>query len=89
MCLRDGILKCLRCPVTGSKLEPADAGLVARLNQMIGTRQLQTRISEPVMVPITAALVNADRTLLYRIDGGIVSLLASEAIEIEEDEEAA
>jgi uncharacterized protein YbaR (Trm112 family) len=89
MTLRDGILESLRCPVTGSPLAVADAALVARVNELIAGKKLQTRISEPVIVPITSGLVNADRTLLYRIDRGIISLLASDAIEIDEAVESA
>jgi uncharacterized protein YbaR (Trm112 family) len=89
MTLRDGILESLRCPVTGSPLAVADAALVARVNELIAGKKLLTRISEPVIVPITVGLVNADRTLLYRIDRGIISLLASDAIEIDEAVESA
>jgi uncharacterized protein YbaR (Trm112 family) len=89
MVLRDDILACLRCPVTGSKLELAEGALLARVNQLIAQHQVQTRISDPVTVPLTAGLVNVSRTLLYRIDAGIVSLLASEAIEIAEADESA
>jgi uncharacterized protein YbaR (Trm112 family) len=87
MSLRDGILESLRCPVTGSPLALADADLLQRVNELVASQRLQTRISERVIVPITAALVNADRTLLYRIDRGIVSLLASDAIEIDDHRE--
>jgi uncharacterized protein YbaR (Trm112 family) len=89
MTLRDGILESLRCPVTGSRLALADAALVGRINELIAANKLQTRISDRVIVPITAGLVNADRTLMYRIDRGILSLLASDAIEIDEVEESA
>jgi hypothetical protein len=83
MFLRDGILESLRCPVTGSRLSIANGDLIQRANEQIAAQRLQTRISERVIVPIDAGLVNADRTLLYRIDRGIISLLACDAIELE------
>lgn len=82
MHLPDDILERLRCPVTGGTLERADAALLSRVNAQIAAGQALTRLSDVVKTPVEAALINADRSLLYRIDGGIVALLATEAIEI-------
>lgn len=82
MHLRDDILEQLRCPVTGSQLSRADAELLERVNAEIAAKQALTRLSDVVETPVEAALVNEDRSLLYRIDAGIVALLATEAIEI-------
>ncbi len=82
MLIRDDILKRLSCPVTGSDLSPADAPLLARVNAYIAAGQALTRLSDVVQAPVVAALVNGDRSLLYRIDEGIVALLSTEAIEI-------
>lgn len=72
----------LRCPVTKSMLSAADAALVARLNAAIAAGTLLTRISNPVTEPVEAGLINDDRTLFYRVDADVLTLLASEAIEI-------
>jgi uncharacterized protein YbaR (Trm112 family) len=80
--LDDAMLARLRCPVTGSVLAVAEPALLARLNEQITAKQALTRLSDVVSIPVTDGLVNADRTLLYPIVAGIVTLLASEAIEI-------
>ena len=82
MLVRDDILMRLRCPVTGSTLEHADEDLLQQVNQYIATGKALTRLSDVVQHPVVAALINADRSLLYRIDDSIVALLATEAIEI-------
>ena len=75
--------------MTRSPLRYADAELLARLNTSIAAGTLLTRISDSVTEPLQAGLVNADSTLLYRIDAKILTLLASEAIEIWEHNEPA
>lgn len=89
MVLRDDILERLRCPVTGSKLERAPAEILTLINRQIAARAAQNRLSDVVDSPVADALVNADRSLLFRIDDGVLVLLAGEAIEIEDDAETA
>lgn len=79
----------LRCPVTRSPLRYADGDLIGRLNAAIAAGTLLTRISDPVTEPLEAGLVNTDNTLLYRSDADILSLLATEAIEIWEHHDPA
>lgn len=79
----------LRCPVTGSALHYATQEQVERINTGIAAGTVLSRISDPISEPIEAGLVNADDSLLYRIEGGIITLLASEAIEIWEHTESA
>lgn len=89
MLIRDDILERLCCPVTGAKLSWADELLLQRVNAHIAAGQALTRLSDVVQAPVAAALVNEDRSLLYRIDEGIVALLATEAIEIWELQDSA
>jgi len=89
MVLRDDILDRLRCPVTGSRLERAPAEILALVNHQIAARTAQNRLSDVVDTPVADALMNADRSLLFRIDDGVLVLLAGEAIEIEDDAETA
>ncbi len=89
MVLRDDILERLRCPVTGSKLEHAPAEMLTQVNRQIAAGAAQNRLSDVVDTPVADALVNADRSLLFRIDDGVLVLLAGEAIEIEDDAETA
>ncbi len=72
----------LRCPVTGSTLQLADDAMLDRVNAGITAQAVLSRISDPVSEPLEAGLLNADHTLLYRISEGIITLLASEAIEV-------
>lgn len=80
--LSDDILARLRCPVSGSPLQRADGPLLEQLNRQIAAGEALTRLSERVGEPVTDGLVNADRSLLYPITGGMLVLLPSEAIEI-------
>jgi uncharacterized protein YbaR (Trm112 family) len=88
MVVRDDILERLRCPVTGSKLERASAEILALVNRQIATGTAQNRLSDVVETPVTGGLVNADRSLLFRIENGMLVMLAGEAIEIEIEDEA-
>ena len=78
----DDILDLLRCPVTGSKLERAEPSLLARLNASIAAGEALTRLSDVVEEPVSAGLINIDRTLLYPIERGTIVLLAGDAIEV-------
>ncbi|HTN77483.1 MAG TPA: hypothetical protein VL096_19625 [Pirellulaceae bacterium] len=82
MPLSEQDLALLRCPVTRSALRYADADLIARLNLGIAAGTVLTRLSAVVTEPLDAALINADDSLIHRCDAGIITLLASEAIEI-------
>lgn len=80
--ISDETLALLRCPVTGSSLAWADATILAAANEQIARGQLLTRLSQTVETSLEAALINADRSLLYPVRDGIIVLLPSEAIEI-------
>lgn len=74
------LLKILRCPVTGSKLQMAEQGLLDRLNQEIADGQLHDRLGRQFTREFDGALINADSTLGYPIYDRIPSLVADESI---------
>lgn len=73
-------LKIVRCPVTKSSLEYADETTLASLNRKIENGELFNRVGQIVELEITSGLINADRTLLLPIRGGIAIMVADQAI---------
>ena len=51
-------LKLVRCPITLTKLSPADERLLAAVNRKIDAGQLSNRIGQAVTEPLQAGLVN-------------------------------
>ena len=76
----------LRCPSTGQTLSAADAALLAKVN--LQTAALRSGRNKDLpgsddsgrTAEVTAALVRADRKVVYPIRGGIPVLLESSAI---------
>jgi uncharacterized protein YbaR (Trm112 family) len=77
-------ISALRCPVTLSPLQYASAAMLAGINRAIALGEVQTRESQTVSEPLEDALVNSDETLLFPLRGGVICLLAAEAVEIAE-----
>lgn len=71
----DDLLEFLRCPQTLQPLTLADAELVAEANVRLSNRQLEDKSDL-----LDAALIRADRKVLYPVCGGIAILLAERAI---------
>ncbi len=74
------VLTYMRCPVTQSELTEAPASLVERTNRLIESSQLTDRLGQSVPGPIDTAFINADRSLLVPVRGGIVVMLESRLI---------
>jgi uncharacterized protein YbaR (Trm112 family) len=74
------LLKILCCPETHQPVTPADAGLVARLNQQIASGQLRLRNGQPVKESIDGGLVRSDGKYLYAVRQDIPIMLIDEAI---------
>jgi uncharacterized protein YbaR (Trm112 family) len=83
-----GLLEILVCPENRTPLHLADDALVARLNRAIGEKRLNNRAGQPVKSPIEGGLIREDRAILYPIVEGIPVLLTSEAIPLEQVEQA-
>lgn len=80
----DELLKIGRCPIDHSPLAEADRELLERLNAAIEAGQVRDRIGQPVDQPVQAALVNRDCRWLYPVIDGIPSLIADEALDVQQ-----
>jgi uncharacterized protein len=78
------LLATLVCPTDHAPLGVADQQILARLNRAIAAGRVKNRAGNLVRRPIDAALVRADKTLLYPIVDDIPVLLADEAIPLAE-----
>jgi uncharacterized protein YbaR (Trm112 family) len=74
------VLSYMRCPVTHSDLTEASGDLIDRANGLIGNSKLTDRLGQSVPGPIEAAFVNADRSLMIPVRGGIVVMLEDRLI---------
>ena len=74
------LLQMIRCPVTKSDLSVASEQLVSDLNEQISSRKLFNQLGQVVEVPIEGGFVNQDQSLLLPVRGGIVILIADQAI---------
>ena len=74
------LLNLLCCPDTHQAVRPADAALVAQLNQKVQASVLKNRVGQPVKEAIEGGLVRADGKFLYPVRRGIPVMLVDEAI---------
>ncbi len=74
------LLNMIRCPVTHSDLEFVDQETLVKLNEQISRGELVNRLGQTVEGKLESGLVNADASLLLPIRGGIVVLIADQAI---------
>ena len=76
------LLEMIRCPVTHSNLKVASTDLLEDLNQQIANGKIVDRIGQTIQGALESALVNQDDSLLLPIRGGIVILIADQAISL-------
>jgi uncharacterized protein YbaR (Trm112 family) len=74
------ILRMLRCPETQQELRTAEAPLLEKLNQQIGSRSLLNRAGQAVEDKIDAGLIRADGKFLYPVRRDIPVMLPEESI---------
>ena len=80
------LLEMIRCPVTHSELTEVSEVQVTEFNQQIKAKKLINRLGQTVHSPIDGGLVNLDGTLLMPVRSGIVTLIADEAIIIDDNQ---
>jgi len=80
----DELLRIVVCPRARQPLVRADDALVARINQAIGRRRIESSGGERLEKPLDGGLVREDRKFLYPVVGGIPVLLADEAIALDQ-----
>ena len=76
------LVQMIRCPVTKSDLCVASEEVVLELNKQIESRKLLNQLGQVVEVPIESGFVNQDQSLLLPVRGGIVILIADQAISL-------
>jgi uncharacterized protein YbaR (Trm112 family) len=76
------LLEILVCPETKQPVKPAEADLLARLNEAVRAGRVRTRGGRQVSEPISEGLVREDGRILYPVDDGIPVMLIEESIEL-------
>jgi uncharacterized protein YbaR (Trm112 family) len=76
------LLEILVCPETRQPVAPADAALLARLNDEIDAGRLRNRGGDKVSKHIDEGLLRQDRKVLYIVDDDIPVMLIEESIEV-------
>ena len=79
------IVAMLRCPREGKQLELASTGYVETLNGLIERGVLRDRIGQRVTRRIDGGLVVTGGRFVYPIRGGIATLIADEAMVVEDE----
>jgi len=74
------LVQMIRCPVTKSDLTVANEQIVSDLNQQIGDRKLLNQLGQVVEEPLESGFINQNGSLLLPVRGGIVILIADQAI---------
>ena len=74
----------IRCPVTRSNLQPASDDLIRELNTQIERGAARNRIDRKITRPLDGGLINEDQSLLYPIWDSIPTLIADEAIALQD-----
>jgi uncharacterized protein YbaR (Trm112 family) len=82
--ISDWFLELARCPVSHSRLRLAEADLVRRINEAVDLGRITNRIQQQVSEPLDEALVNEDQSLLFPVRDDIPTLIADEAIPLEQ-----
>ena len=74
------LITMIRCPITKSPVTEAATTLIEHLNQQIEAETLVNRIGQTVDQKLDGGFINRDQTFLLPVRGGIVILIADQAI---------
>ena len=75
-------IKMIRCPVTESRLTEATASVVDRLNLQIENSKMTNQDGQVVKAKLDGGFINADQSLFFPVRGGIIVLIADQAIQL-------
>jgi len=78
------LVQMIRCPVTKSDLAVASKEVISDLNQQIESRKLLNRLGQVIEAPIESGFVNQEGSMLLPVRGGIVILIADQAIPLDQ-----
>ncbi|WP_182868760.1 hypothetical protein [Stieleria mannarensis] len=82
--LDEKLLPLIQCPISGQSLQISAAEVVTDLNEKIAHRQLRDASDQLVESALDQGLTTADGARLYPVRGGIPTLIADAAIELEQ-----
>ncbi len=77
-------LRLVRCPITKSELKPASEPLIRDINTAIENADLCNRLGQSVDQQLESGLINLDGSYLLPIREGIVSMIADQAIPLDQ-----
>ena len=78
----DKLLTLIQCPISGQTLRIAPDELVASLNQKIAAGSVRDQSDQLVKDALDHGLITEDGARLYPVRGGIPTLVADSAIEL-------
>ncbi|QEG24655.1 hypothetical protein [Mariniblastus fucicola] len=78
--LSPSVIELLRCPVTHSELSRLDEAAIEKVNDQIRRDAMVDRKGRRVSEEFSAGLINSDNSLAYSVRGGIIQLIADEAV---------
>ncbi len=76
-------LDMLRCPVTKSNLTIASQEQIASLNAQIAAGEVVNQMGQSVNDPVESVLINTQGNIGCAVRGGIIQMIADEAIVIQ------
>lgn len=77
------LLAMIQCPISHQSLVLADPELIENLNQKIAQGTLRDTSDQVIEIALDEGLLSADGARLYPVRGGIPTLIADNAIDLE------
>jgi uncharacterized protein YbaR (Trm112 family) len=74
------ILKLVRCPISGRRLEVAAPELIERVNQAILAKRLENRLGQSITESMEGALVDEAHEWLLPVRGSVITMVADELV---------
>ena len=74
------ILDFLRCPLTKSKLRFAGQTEIDKVNELIERGEIKDNIGNAISTKLTGGLINADSTILMKVEDDIINTIPDELI---------
>ncbi|QDV47234.1 hypothetical protein Enr13x_71430 [Stieleria neptunia] len=84
--LDEKLLRLVQCPISGQTLQISPAALIVALNEKIAQGLVRDASDQLVESALDQGLTTADGARLYPVRGGIPTLIADAAIELERQE---
>lgn len=82
--MNSDVFQLIRCPITKSELSTATAEQLDGLNRNIAAGKVFDRLGRAITESLENALINADQSYAMPVRGGIITLIADEALVLEQ-----